>query len=165
MKKLFDRKNNKKGFTLAELLIVVAIIAVLVAISIPVFTSKLEKAREATDVANMRAAKAVAVAKYLDSGTDTDSDTGTTTIKTTGTFYYDAAKGELVDADTAKKLTAYGKGTSTSPSITYGAENVDKYTGDADGKIIEVFISDGTTQNFHGKTTDEGVISEKWVKP
>jgi len=47
-------KNNKKGFTLAELLIVVAIIAVLVAIAIPIFTSQLEKAREATDIANIR---------------------------------------------------------------------------------------------------------------
>ena len=49
------KKLNKKGFTLAELLIVVAIIAVLVAIAIPVFTSQLEKAREATDAANIRA--------------------------------------------------------------------------------------------------------------
>ena len=48
------KKNNKKGFTLAELLIVVAIIAVLVAIAIPVFTTQLEKAREATDEANIR---------------------------------------------------------------------------------------------------------------
>ena len=32
------KKVNKKGFTLAELLIVVAIIAVLVAISTPIFT-------------------------------------------------------------------------------------------------------------------------------
>ena len=31
--------NRKKGFTLAELLIVVAIIAVLVAVSVPVFTA------------------------------------------------------------------------------------------------------------------------------
>ncbi len=45
---------NKQGFTLAELLIVVAIIAVLVAIVIPIFSSQLEKAREATDVANIR---------------------------------------------------------------------------------------------------------------
>lgn len=51
-------KKNNKGFTLAELLIVVAIIAVLVAIAIPVFTSQLEKAREATDKANLRAAYA-----------------------------------------------------------------------------------------------------------
>lgn len=36
-------KKNKQGFTLAELLIVVAIIAVLVAISIPIFSSQLKK--------------------------------------------------------------------------------------------------------------------------
>jgi prepilin-type N-terminal cleavage/methylation domain-containing protein len=48
--------KNKKGFTLAELLIVVAIIGVLVAISIPIFSSQLEKSREATDLANVRGA-------------------------------------------------------------------------------------------------------------
>lgn len=52
------KKMNKKGFTLAELLIVVAIIAVLVAISIPIFTTQLEKSREAVDAANIRAAYA-----------------------------------------------------------------------------------------------------------
>ena len=52
------KKSNKKGFTLAELLIVVAIIAVLVAIAIPVFSAQLEKSREAVDAANIRAAYA-----------------------------------------------------------------------------------------------------------
>ena len=60
-------KNNRKGFTLAELLIVVAIIAVLVAIAIPVFTTQLEKSREATDIANVRSAYATLVADFLDS--------------------------------------------------------------------------------------------------
>ena len=59
-------KKNNKGFTLAELLIVVAIIAVLVAIAIPVFTSQLEKSREATDMANVRSAYAALVTGYLD---------------------------------------------------------------------------------------------------
>lgn len=54
------KKLNKKGFTLAELLVVVAIIGVLVAISIPIFTSQLEKSRDAVSVANMRAAYAEA---------------------------------------------------------------------------------------------------------
>lgn len=57
--------RNKKGFTLAELLIVVAIIAVLVAIAIPIFTSQLEKAREATDLANIRSAYAECSAAVL----------------------------------------------------------------------------------------------------
>ena len=58
-------KKNNKGFTLAELLIVVAIIAVLVAIAIPVFTAQLEKSREATDLANVRSAYAEIMAQYL----------------------------------------------------------------------------------------------------
>ncbi len=59
------RKMNK-GFTLAELLIVVAIIAVLVAISIPIFTSQLKKARVAVNQANARAGEAAACAAYLE---------------------------------------------------------------------------------------------------
>ncbi|MCI6697486.1 MAG: type II secretion system GspH family protein [Solobacterium sp.] len=66
--------KNKKGFTLAELLIVVAIIAVLVAIAIPVFTSQLEKAREATDLANVRSAYAEIITEYLTSGSDSSTD-------------------------------------------------------------------------------------------
>ena len=58
-------KENKKGFTLAELLIVVAIIAVLVAISIPIFTTQLEKSREAVDLANIRSAYAEVAAEVL----------------------------------------------------------------------------------------------------
>ena len=57
--------KKSSGFTLAELLIVVAIIAVLVAIAIPIFTAQLEKAREATDMSNFRAAYAEAAAMAL----------------------------------------------------------------------------------------------------
>ena len=60
------KKTNKKGFTLAELLVVVAIIAVLVAIAIPIFTSQLEKSREATDLANIRSAYAEATTKAIE---------------------------------------------------------------------------------------------------
>lgn len=60
-------RGNKKGFTLAELLVVVAIVAILVAISVPIFTAQLSKAQKATNQANMRAAKVAAVAQYMTS--------------------------------------------------------------------------------------------------
>ena len=67
-------RKNKKGFTLAELLIVVAIIGVLVAISIPIFTSQLEKSRDAVTLSNIRAAYAEVQAAYLTQDTKATTD-------------------------------------------------------------------------------------------
>ena len=58
--------RKKKGFTLVELLIVVAIIAVLVAISLPIFTSQLEKSRRAVDLSNARNMKSILMHSYTD---------------------------------------------------------------------------------------------------
>ena len=55
MKKL----TNKKGFTLMEMIIVVAIIAILAVITIPTLTANTGKAEKAADAANLHAAKAV----------------------------------------------------------------------------------------------------------
>ncbi len=64
-----EKKSDRHGFTLAELLVVVAIIAVLVAVSIPIFSGQLEKARLATCQANRRSLKADLSAVYLSEGT------------------------------------------------------------------------------------------------
>lgn len=65
-----DNHCREKGFTLAELLVVVAIVGILVAISVPLFTAQLGKARKATNEANMRAAKIAATAQYLVNAND-----------------------------------------------------------------------------------------------
>ena len=91
-------RKNEKGFTLAELLIVVAIIGVLVAISIPIFTAQLEKARDAVTLSNVRAAYAEASAAYL---TDQNDGTHVTVNK---------------NAKTATVTGVVSKGTSTSVS-------------------------------------------------
>ncbi len=88
------KKMNKKGFTLAELLIVVAIIAVLVAIAIPVFTSQLEVSKQAVDKANTRSAYGEAVAKFLG-----DNET-TGTITLAGVAY-----GYSVNADSVVEIS------------------------------------------------------------
>ena len=67
---MLKKLTNKKGFTLMEMLIVVAIIAVLVAIAIPTMSNQLEKAREATDAANLRAAYAECAAEMISDTTN-----------------------------------------------------------------------------------------------
>lgn len=68
-------KQSKSGFTLAELLIVVAIIGVLVAISIPIFTSQLERSREATDAANIRSQYAQVMTEAIATGQNVNGKT------------------------------------------------------------------------------------------
>ena len=94
---MLSKKNNKKGFTLMEMLIVVAIIAVLIAIAIPTFTASLNKARVATDAANIRSGYATVMATIL---TEDISDDTITAAKTYS-LNKDATVEEGTDGDYA----------------------------------------------------------------
>lgn len=92
--RLKKKIHNEKGFTLAELLVVIAILAILVAISIPIFTSRLNEAKKATDESNIRAAKVLVSSEILSGDAKT-------------TYFYDAEKGIL--KDTSTDIKAYGQ--------------------------------------------------------
>ena len=81
--------KNTKGFTLMEMLIVVAIIAILIAIAIPTFNSSLNKAKVATDEANIRSGYASVMTQLLTSDTAVTNDT-TYTLKGDGGVTGDA---------------------------------------------------------------------------
>lgn len=143
MRKIMNRLNKKEGFTLAELLIVVAIIAVLVAVSIPIFTSRLEKAREATDLANFRAAYAAAVADYL-------GDQETYNVATPATRYYDAGAGKI----DANKPAGYLKGTGGGTDEVTKVGSFEYHTAnDYSGRVISISI------------TKDGVVTLDAVAP
>lgn len=68
MNKILKRKN-KKGFTLMEMLIVIGIIAILIAIAIPTFSSSQKKAKYTADLANVRSWYAEQISKKLSDDT------------------------------------------------------------------------------------------------
>lgn len=118
-KKILNRKEmipmkkllNKKGFTLMEMLIVVAIIVILVAISVPTFTANLDEAKSATDAANLRAAKSAAQIYMLNNEVD----------DATNDYFYSVDEGDIVTT----APTAYGECSEHSSAYI-----VVDYTGD-----------------------------------
>lgn len=118
-------KKNEKGFTLMEMLIVVAIIAVLVAIAIPTFNSSLNKAKKATDEANVRAGYAAVMMKVLEASMDT---TSTNTVAD-GTVFYLLKDGTVdttktnVTADKAYTCQFTGEESAAGQTFTTTADN------------------------------------------
>ncbi len=107
MKNVLKKRLNKKGFTLAELLVVVAIIAVLVAIAIPIFSASTEKAEEAVVKANLRSVYAEAVVEYLDKKTVTTTTATIEGVTYTVSTNADSGQPESVTSTNAKKNFTY----------------------------------------------------------
>ena len=132
-------KMKNKGFTLAELLIVVAIIAILVAISLPLFSSQIAKANLQADQTHVSAAKASAVAEYLD-----------TNSHDTITYYFDAGIA-MANKNNSEGIVGYGKSTKDPYKNQTGAVGV-PVSEDGSKNIIQVTVGNNGT-----------VMSTSWV--
>ena len=110
------KKNNKKGFTLVELVIVVAVMAVLVAVAIPTIGSIKEAADSAVLETNCRTMESII---KLAEAEKAAGDTGTVTISqdeivtalgnaklgiTSGTYSY-LSNGQVISGSTAPSGT------------------------------------------------------------
>lgn len=140
MNGLREKFRNKKGFTLVEMLIVVAIIAILIAVSIPMVGSALESSRHAVDDANERDAISLATVAYLTGKVDKNDGTMEEVEYTGGkaTLYY-----VVGTADSGKhqaQLLKSGPGVKAECQCKEGHENctlsveIDQATGKVTAK-------------------------------
>jgi len=98
MIRAFHKKRGQKGFTLIELMIVIAIIGILAAIAIPQFTQYRKRAYDASAKADLKSAYTAAQAYYNDdpsaaalaeanlTSNGYKASTGVTTTVTSGTI-------------------------------------------------------------------------------
>ena len=84
-KKLANRKKDNKGFSLVELIIVIAIMAILVGIVGTQVLPYLNKSKEAKDVQIVNSYSTAAVSAYSMLAGELTTETGTLPVKVYGT--------------------------------------------------------------------------------
>lgn len=136
------KKNANKGFSLVELIIVIAIMAVLIGVLAPQFIKQVEKSKEAKDITNLDSCVEAVKVYYA------DRETTTTTITISGTkgsaFSGDA--NALNDAGAGNSIVTGKWGTDGTGSIS---ATINLTTGEVtykgDGQYYEAKAADGTT--------------------
>ena len=135
------KKNTKKGFTIVELVIVIAVIAILSAVLIPTFSSVVKKAEESA--ALQEATSAVTILLSEEDG-QLDETAGTTY-----NIVYKSGNKEYWYKVSDNKITSATKGT-----ITVGKK--DKVWFKGTSKPANVTYDDGMTEDEKTAVTNAG---------
>ena len=99
-----NKKNNRKGFTIVELVIVIAVIAILATVLVPTFGNIIENAKES---AALQAARNELTNYMIDNAAEGSDDL---IIKGDDNMYFAVVDGQLSDtvyADTNAALAAF----------------------------------------------------------
>lgn len=130
------KKSNRKGFTIVELVIVIAVIAILAAVLIPTFASIVKKANDSSVQQALSAARKVIVAE---NASDADFDEASLTY-----VYKNGSKTEYYKWNGSKFVTATEIKTAGAKDVVYAAEATkDAYA--AAGAFHPVTLNENTT--------------------
>ncbi len=115
-----NKKSGQKGFTLIELMIVIAIIGILAAIAIPQFSAYRERGYQASMKADANSIRIAEEAYYVDKNIYTSSATDLTNFGFKN--YSDGNSGTItVTAGPPATFTVAMASTKTSKAVTYNS--------------------------------------------
>lgn len=141
------KRRNTKGFTLGEVLLVVAIISALTAIGIPSLMREIDKAKLRVDQAHVQEAVSMATSQYAADHTEGKR-----------WYYYDANRSEI-KKDTSEGIHGYGKSTKEpykhNTHVTDNSASSVPVGADGTRNLVEV-----TVNVEHGVST----ITSSWVQ-
>lgn len=137
-------KKNNSGFSLVELIIVIAIMAVLIGVLAPQFIKYVEKSKESKDISNLDSCVSVVQAYYADK----DWPSGGVTVSATKGNVLSAGTNNaaLVDAG-ADKSTVTGDWGTAGISAKIDADGKITYTGSA-----KYYAANATGTGFDAKS-------------
>ena len=159
------KKSNRKGFTIVELVIVIAVIAILAAVLIPTFSNLIKKANESSDIQAVREMNTFLTAEAILDGVDSIFDVydifeesgfkveNYSPLVSGNEFYYDVKLNQIlyVNADGVILFPKENKGKtqadlghtwlSLSMSITPTAPESENFVLDAETKVMTATVN------------------------